>query len=95
MSLLKYPCRPIRNYLRNKADRAAHCTRLRYESKYYQDNSFPIDRMLPVTRSLDFCGRKMPGPRVPDAYLKVEYGNDYMTPLPPEDRRFRVQYIDF
>ena len=51
--------------------------------------------MLPVTRALDFCGRKMPSPRVPDVYLKVEYGNDYMTPLPPEDRRFRVQYIDF
>lgn len=95
LSLLKYPCRPIRNYLRNKADHAAHFTRLRYESKYYQDNSFPIDGMLPVTRALDFCGRKMPGPRVPDVYLKVEYGNDYMTPLPPEDRRFRVQYIDF
>lgn len=95
LSLLKYPCRPIRNYLRNKADRAAHFTRLRYESKYYQDNSFPLDGMLPVTRALDFCGRKMPGPRVPDVYLKVEYGNDYLTPLPPEDRRFRVQYIDF
>ena len=60
LSLLKYPCRPIRNYLRNKADRAAHCTRLRYESKYYQDNSFPLDGMLPVTRPLDFCGRKIP-----------------------------------
>ena len=44
-----------------------------------------------------FAGARCPAPvfRVPDVYLKVEYGNDYMTPLPPEDRRFRVQYIDF
>lgn len=95
LSLVKYPCRVIRNHLRNQADTHEPFTRLRYESKYYQDNSFPMDSMLPVSRTLDFCGRKMPGPPHPDVYLKVEYGNNYMTPLPPEDRRFRVQHIDF
>ena len=95
LSLVKYPCKRIRRKLREEADASPEPTRLRYESKYYQDNSFPIDGMLPVSRTLDFCGRKMPGPKDPDVYLRVEYGNDYMTPLPPEDRRFRVQYIDF
>ena len=32
---------------------------------------------------------------VPESYLRIQYGPDFMTPLPPAERRFRVHRIDF
>lgn len=94
-SLVKYPLKPVRNLLRGWADRQAEKTRIRYTHHLYQDISFPKEKFLPVRRELDFCGRKMPGPSVPESYLGIQYGADFMTPLPPAERRFRVHRIDF
>ena len=75
------------------------CTRLReihgYTHHLYQDISFPKEQFLPVRRELEFCGRKMPGPCVPESCLGIQYGPDFMTPLPPTERRFRVHRINF
>ena len=94
-SLVKYPLKPVRNLLRGLADRQVEKTRVRYTHHLYQDISFPKEEFLPVQRELDFCGRKMPGPCVPESYLGIQYGPDFMTPLPPAERRFRVHRIDF
>lgn len=94
-SIVKYPLKLVRHLLRWLADRQSDKTRIRYTHHLYQDYSFPKSGMLPVARTLDFCGRKMPGPVRPENYLRIQYGDDFMTPTPPAQRRFRIHRIDF
>lgn len=94
-SIIKYPLKPIRHLLRWCADHQSQKSRIRYTHHLYQDFSFNKTAMMPISRTLDFCGRNMPGPAHPEHYLSIQYGTDYLIPTPPSLRRFRINRIDF
>jgi len=78
--------------LYQQANQAALCCRdlSTRRAAYLFDQSPYINMMRMVdiypTRFMEFEGVQLRVPNHPEAYLKVQYGNDYMT-LPPEDKR--------
>jgi lipopolysaccharide cholinephosphotransferase len=53
-----------------------------------------LETLLPLgTRK--FCGRDFPVPADVDAYLCSEYGPDYMTPTPPDERLAHFVDVSF
>lgn len=94
-SILKYPIKPIRHLLRYLADRQQNKTRIRYCHHLYQDFSFSKDVLFPIRRDYVFNKKHLSGPYNPIPYLLTHYGKSYLTPTPPNQRRFRIHRIDF
>lgn len=86
INVVKNPLRVIMRRLLASADRAAVQDCYRYTEEIVAFSVFPREELFPSQEIL-FEGHLLPGPRDAHRCLAREYGDDYMTPMPPDLRK--------
>lgn len=86
INLIKNPLRFWMNCLIARGDRSMNKNCWRYTEEIMKFSVFPQERLFP-SRLYSFEGRDLPGPQDAHWCLAHEYGEDYMTPLPPNLRK--------
>lgn len=67
-----------------------------YESESFANWTIRPEQLKVVRREeVRFEGECYPVPADTEGYLRIEYGDDFMTPHPPELRHYHIKAIHF
>jgi len=97
-SLLRKPVRWLRR--RRKATHGTRragpeASRLIYVNESFAYFTVRPEQMRAVRREVTFEGETYPVPADTVGYLRLEYGDDFMTPAPPTQRHTHIRSINF